>query len=106
MEKIILLLYVLQPSALEKDVNSLCNLSYLPAKGFPLIFHSVLGKDKREKKSPSHCNPLEVVQVVDYVKKLLQSCHPQDMGIRIDPSDIGIISPYRLQVCKVRTIKI
>ena len=43
----------------------------LPKKGFPVLFHSVTGKDTREGKNPSFFNPEEAVIVVDYVDKLL-----------------------------------
>lgn len=47
---------------------------HLPRQNFPLIFHSVVGVDAREAESPSYFNPEEVVIVVDYVQKLLETC--------------------------------
>ena len=35
----------------------------LPTKGFPLLFHGVVGEDMREGSSPSWFNPVEAVQV-------------------------------------------
>lgn len=74
--------------------ESLCKWAGLPMKGFPLIFHSVVGKDAREEKSPSFFNPEEAVIVERYIVKLLEARG----GVKIKPSDIGVISPYRKQV--------
>lgn len=78
-------------------VNSLCNWEHLPKRNFPLIFHGVKGKDQREGNSPSFFNPLEVSCVIDYTKKLLDSRNPKIHG-----REIGIITPYRRQVEKIR----
>ena len=48
----------------------------------------------REDISPSFFNPEELFVVVDYVKKLLD--------FKVDEDDIGIITPYRRQVQKLR----
>ena len=48
----------------------------------------------REDISPSFFNPEELFVVVDYVKKLLD--------FNVDEDDIGIITPYRRQVQKLR----
>ena len=70
--------------------------------GFPLVFHRVDGREEQEAHSPSWFNKHEVVQVLDYVEKLLFNSI-----IPIRPSEIGIISPYLLQVralhCSLRT---
>ncbi|XP_052790307.1 putative helicase mov-10-B.1 [Mya arenaria] len=83
----------------EMILNSMLNKDFLPNKKFPLIFHSVFGTDEREKDSPSWFNRDEVSQVDKYLKELLQY---QKGGIKLKPSDIGIISPYRKQVDKIR----
>lgn len=87
----------LKPCSDQVLVNSLCNWEHLPKKKFPLIFHAVKGKDEREGNSPSYFNSLEVSSVMDYVKKLLDSKNPKVM-----PKEIGIITPYRKQVEKIR----
>lgn len=79
-------------------VTAFCNWEYLPKKNFPIIFHGVKGKDEREGNSPSFFNALEVSFVIDYVKKLLSSRNPKVLG-----REIGIITPYRRQVEKIRT---
>jgi len=60
----------------------------------PIIVHGVVGQDMREDISPSFFNPEELFVVVDYVKKLLD--------FKVDEDDIGIITPYRRQVQKLR----
>ncbi|GAA6103763.1 putative helicase mov-10-B.1 [Tachysurus ichikawai] len=69
--------------------------------GFPLIFHGVSGKDERESNSPSFFNTSEITVVVDYLKKLLLTQGKKGIA-RISPKDIGIITPYRKQVEKLR----
>lgn len=68
----------------------------LPKKGFPLLFHGLIGQDQREKNSPSWFNIEEVAQVLLYITALLSGPH------NLQPKDIGIISPYRKQVQKLR----
>ncbi|CAL8083245.1 unnamed protein product [Orchesella dallaii] len=67
----------------------------LVSDGVPLIFHGVQGQCIRERDSPSWCNKAEAVQVVHYVVALVKQC-----GLKYD--DIGIITPYRKQVEKIR----
>ena len=43
----------------------------LPNTKFPMIFHGVIGEDKREARSPSFFNAEEAVTVVDYIQDLL-----------------------------------
>ena len=64
-------------------------------QGFPIIFHGVEGRDEREGHSPSFFNLQEVQIVVEYVEELRE----KRGGRKIKQSDIGIISPYRRQVC-------
>ncbi|XP_076845743.1 putative helicase mov-10-B.2 [Brachyhypopomus gauderio] len=91
----------LQPYADEYTTSFYCNWEYLPKKGFPVIFHGILGKDERESNSPSFFNVSEITIVMDYVKKLLLSQGKKGIG-KILPRDIGIIAPYRKQVEKLR----
>ena len=74
--------------------ESLCSWEWLSKKGFPLIFHGVVGQDMREETSPSFFNPTEVSIVMDYVTKLLDTKRN-----KVKETDIGIISPYRKQAC-------
>ncbi|XP_078678948.1 putative helicase MOV-10 [Branchiostoma floridae x Branchiostoma belcheri] len=83
--------------------ESLCDLDLLPKKGFPIVFHGVVGEDLREERSPSFFNPEEVVTVLRYTRDLLDA---KGLGIKITEKEIGIISPYRKQVNKIqRTMK-
>ena len=49
-------------------VKSLCEWEGLPTRGFPLLFHGVVGRDLRESTSPSFFNAEEVVTVCDYIQ--------------------------------------
>lgn len=80
---------------------SYCTWEELPTQGFPIIFHGVSGEDQREGNSPSFFNALEIEALVTYLKKLLQSQGKRGRS-RISPKEIGIISPYRKQVEKIR----
>lgn len=64
--------------------------------GSPLIFHNVIGHEKREGRSPSHFNEFEVNVVIKYVKELMNS------SVNVDQSEVGIISPYIRQVYKIK----
>ncbi|NXX57126.1 SDE3 helicase, partial [Scopus umbretta] len=86
----------------ELDVRSLyCSWEELPKKGFPIIFHGVCGEDRREAKSPSFFNTAEIEVLVHYLKKLLQS-RGKGSCPSVSPKEVGIISPYRKQVEKIR----
>ncbi|NXQ55413.1 SDE3 helicase, partial [Anthoscopus minutus] len=84
------------------DIRNLyCTWEELPKKGFPIIFHGVCGEDQREANSPSFFNTAEIEVLVHYLKKLLQSRGKGSCPI-VSPKEIGIISPYRKQVEKIR----
>ncbi|NXV42634.1 SDE3 helicase, partial [Uria aalge] len=88
--------------SLELDVRSLyCAWEELPKKGFPIIFHGVCGEDRREATSPSFFNTAEIEVLVHYLKKLLQS-RGKGGCPSVSPKEVGIISPYRKQVEKIR----
>jgi len=89
----------LVPSADDFKVTSLCQWSELPTKGFPIIFHGIEGEDAREGSSPSFFNPHEAVEVVKYVRALLDH-----KSLGVTPDEIGVISPYRKQVSKIRQL--
>lgn len=73
--------------------------SELPNKNFPVMFHSVMGKDDREANSPSYFNLQEVDIVVQYLEKLIGN---RMSGMKIEESHIGVITPYRKQVHKLK----
>ncbi|XP_030640613.1 putative helicase mov-10-B.2 [Chanos chanos] len=91
----------LQVCADEIACSSYCSWEYLPKRGFPVIFRGVLGKDDREENSPSFFNISEIEVIIDYLKKLLQSQGKKGLS-KISPGEIGIITPYRKQVEKIR----
>ncbi|KAG0709982.1 putative helicase mov-10-B.1 [Chionoecetes opilio] len=79
-------------------IHSMCSWQHLPRRQFPLVFHAVKGRDEREGNSPSYFNGQEVSAVVDWVKKLLDTKAP-----KIQAKDVGVITPYRRQVEKIRS---
>ncbi|TSK13400.1 RNA helicase Mov10l1 [Bagarius yarrelli] len=80
-------------------VDSLCHWSRLPTKGFPLIFHGVRGTEMREGTNPSWFNPGEAVQAMLYCSQLVKRLYNP-----IPATDIGIITPYKKQVEKIRVL--
>ncbi|XP_033744522.1 putative helicase MOV-10 [Pecten maximus] len=76
-----------------------CGWEGLPKKNFPVIFHGVIGQDEREERSPSFFNAAEVDKVWSYIQLLLQY-----KGYKVNPKDIGVISPYRKQVQKIQAL--
>lgn len=83
----------LEPHAEKLTRESLCLWNRLPKKGFPIVFHGVIGKDERESRSPSFFNVDELTTVLDYVQDLLT-----EKKVKVQQPEIGIISPYRRQV--------
>ena len=82
--------------------------------GFPVVFHSIAGKDIREASSPSFFNIEEASLVKKYVQDLMA-----DQRLRlgehfsnkntwepyiysVGPEHIGVISPYAAQCGKIR----
>jgi hypothetical protein len=66
---------------------------------FPLLFHSLIGKDEQEGNSPSWFNQLEAKQVLHYIRELMQLRRN-----RLTADQIGVITPYNKQVQKLRTL--
>lgn len=91
----------LMPEADEGIRTCLCGWEELPNKKVPIIFHGVTGKDQREERSPSFFNPEEAAVVFSYVRKLLIE---KKGGMQIKQQQIGIITPYRKQVQKIRQL--
>ncbi|XP_066489634.1 RNA helicase Mov10l1 isoform X2 [Tiliqua scincoides] len=80
-------------------VNSLLGWEKLPRKGFPLIFHGMRGTETREGKNPSWFNPTEAVQIMRYC-----CCLTKSINHTVSEKDIGVITPYRKQVEKIRIL--
>ncbi|CAH1782580.1 unnamed protein product, partial [Owenia fusiformis] len=90
----------LVPCADPSLVNQLTHFELLPNRvDCPLIFHGVRGSDMREESSPSWFNPQEALQVVKYLKALVSNDE-----YSLSYSDIGVITPYRKQVEKIRVL--
>jgi helicase MOV-10 len=63
----------LRPCGNPAMIRSLEMIDELPKKGFPMIFHGIVGKDQREASSPSFFNVDEAVLVKKYCKDLLDN---------------------------------
>ena len=70
-----------------------------PLSGFPLLLHHLEGKEEREGDSPSWWNSAEAIAVVEYVRQLLSY-----KAGALSMADIGVITPYRKQVQKIRSL--
>ncbi|KAK0452060.1 P-loop containing nucleoside triphosphate hydrolase protein [Desarmillaria tabescens] len=74
--------------------KSLENSVVLPTKKFPIVFHSVVGRDQREESSPSFFNISEATLVKSYCTSLMAK-----KGTRAE--HIGVITPYHAQRMKI-----
>ncbi|XP_059844469.1 RNA helicase Mov10l1 [Hypanus sabinus] len=83
----------------QSTASKFCNWEKLPKKGFPIIFHGLRGNEMREGSNPSWFNPKEAIQVMRYCCLLVKLCTSP-----VQPSDIGIITPYQKQVQKIRVL--
>ncbi|KAK7308864.1 hypothetical protein RJT34_05163 [Clitoria ternatea] len=68
---------------------------FLPNKDFPVLFFGIQGCDEREGNNPSWFNRIEASKVVEVVRRLMA-------GGNVGEEDIGIITPYRQQVLKIK----
>ncbi|KAA0202021.1 hypothetical protein HAZT_HAZT009602, partial [Hyalella azteca] len=75
--------------------NSMLKWAKLPNPKIPIIFHGVNGREKRKANNPSFFNVFEMAQVVEYVEQLMHE-------MNIEPKNIGIVTPYREQMKKIR----
>uniref|UniRef100_A0A673J831 RNA helicase n=1 Tax=Sinocyclocheilus rhinocerous TaxID=307959 RepID=A0A673J831_9TELE len=91
----------LQVFANQMEREAFCHWEHLPKKGFPVVFHGVMGKDEREANSPSFFNVTEIEVIVSYLNKLIQTQGKKGLP-KLSTNDIGIITPYRKQVEKIR----
>ncbi|XP_012690883.1 putative helicase mov-10-B.1 [Clupea harengus] len=91
----------LQVFANKMDREAFCNWEHLPKKGFPVVFHGVMGKDEREANSPSFFNVTEVETLISYLTKLKLTQGKRGIP-KLTSKDIGIIAPYRKQVEKIQ----
>ncbi len=102
----------------DMDVTHLLlHSNILPKKGFPIMFHGIKGSEKRTKRSPSYFNIHEASVVRNYCMALIEDrerrickCSaPFGLAVvfsylSVDPSEIGVIAPYRAQVRTIREL--
>lgn len=75
------------------------NFSFLTDKSFPIVFHSVLTPNEVDKYQTSSHNIGEINVVKFYVDLLMKT----KIGDKdVNESDIGIVSPYKSQLSKLR----
>uniref|UniRef100_A0A0D9VPT7 RNA helicase n=1 Tax=Leersia perrieri TaxID=77586 RepID=A0A0D9VPT7_9ORYZ len=79
----------------EDQVSSIYDCVDLPNKSFPVLFVGIQGCDEREGNNPSWFNRIEASKVVSIIRKLTRD---GDVG----EADIGVITPYRQQVVKIK----
>ncbi|DBA05017.1 TPA: hypothetical protein N0F65_000705 [Lagenidium giganteum] len=92
----------LLPHAPASVCRGLENWQVLPTAGVPLIFHGVQGNDCQERSSPSWFNPQEIALVEAYIDLLLTNTVGATR--RIEPEDIGVITPYAQQRKKINQV--
>jgi len=82
--------------ACKHDTSSFVDaVSLLPNKEFPVLFFGILGCDEREGNNPSWFNRIEASKVVEIIRRLTASGN-------LSAEDIGVITPYRQQVLKIK----
>ncbi|KAH9932178.1 P-loop containing nucleoside triphosphate hydrolase protein [Fomitopsis serialis] len=86
----------LQPCAENRVTHAYIGCPILANRDFPILVHSISGKDDREASSPSFFNIDEASQVKAYVQAL-----KADRRFRTSDSDIGIIAPYHAQCLRI-----
>ncbi|KAG1358654.1 putative RNA helicase SDE3 [Cocos nucifera] len=79
----------------EEKASTIYDSVGLPNKAFPVLFIGIQGYDEREGSNPSWFNRIEASKVIEIAKKLMRNTD-------IDETAIGIITPYRRQVLKLR----
>lgn len=79
----------------EDKVSSVYDCIDLPNKSFPVLFVGIQGCDEREGNNPSWFNRIEVSKVVSIIRNLTR------VG-DVCEADIGVITPYRQQVTKIK----
>ncbi|KAG9451958.1 hypothetical protein H6P81_004862 [Aristolochia fimbriata] len=75
--------------------TSLSDWRDLPCKDFPVLYVGIQGCDEREGNNPSWFNRFEASKVVEIISRLSGSTD-------VTEEDIGVITPYRQQVAKIK----
>ncbi|CAO1431408.1 unnamed protein product [Diamesa hyperborea] len=82
-----------------EDQHFTSRWNFLSNKKFPIIFHSSLEPSQKERNGTSSYNDGELRVVDFYVNNLLNS---GINGVQIRQIDIGIVSPYKAQLKKLK----
>ncbi|CAM0871385.1 unnamed protein product [Alopecurus aequalis] len=77
------------------EVPSVYDCIGLPNKSFPVLFVGIQGCDEREGNNPSWFNRIEASKVVNIIRTLTRDGD-------VSEADIGVITPYRQQVNKIK----
>jgi helicase MOV-10 len=77
------------------EVPSVYDCIGLPNKSFPVLFVGIQGCDEREGNNPSWFNRIEASKVVNIIRTLTRDGEVRE-------ADIGVITPYRQQVVKIK----
>ncbi|KAF0688066.1 Aste57867_20290 [Aphanomyces stellatus] len=82
-------------------VDSMCQWEGLRGLDqFPLVFYSIHGvQQQMMDTAQSFYNPLEAIKVADVIEELLAS-----KTANVSTQDIGVITPYRQQVIRIRLL--
>lgn len=70
-------------------------VDFLPNREFPVLFFGVQGLDEREGNNPSWFNRIEASKVVEVINRLT-------LNENFKEEEIGVITPYRQQVLKLK----
>lgn len=79
----------------DESISCMAYLNFLPNKEFPVLFFGIQGCDEREGSNPSWFNRIEVSKAVEVIQKLTSTGN-------LSEEDIGVITPYRQQVLKLK----
>ncbi|KAM7257595.1 hypothetical protein ACFE04_013336 [Oxalis oulophora] len=79
----------------DDTTSFLDSMDFLPNRDFPVLFNGIQGCDEREGSNPSWFNRIEASKVVETIQELLD-------GGNLTEQDIGVITPYRQQVLKIK----
>jgi helicase MOV-10 len=90
----------LQASGPLDTINCALNWEKLPNPSVPVIFVPCYGESKKDEGSYSSYNLREIDIIVEYVRAILLN---GINGREIHQQDVGIISPYKRQVQKIRS---
>lgn len=71
-------------------------VDFLPNRDFPVLFFGIQGLDEREGSNPSWFNRIEASKVVEVINRLTSNGN-------FNEEQIGVITPYRKQVLKLKT---